>query len=118
MPAYGARVFCVEPGHSYKVFDAESPADDAASVAVAIPPALDGALAGYSVTYLFASAPDAVTLYVQEADEDVNASYVTVGTLSAVAGGKTSYSGDFTKFVRVVKHLQTNGGVLTVSVGR
>jgi hypothetical protein len=118
MPAYGARVFCVEPGHSYKVFDAESPAAGASSVAVAIPPALDGALAGYSVACQFASAPDAVSILVQEADEDVEASYVTVDTLSSVTGGKTSYSGNITNFVRLKLSSQTNGGAVTATIGR
>lgn len=118
MSVYGDRVIAVYPGDFRKVFDAATPTVDVPSAAIAIPAAVDGALAGYSVTYYFASAPDAVTLYVQEAEENVEAAFQTVDTLSSTTGGKTSYSGNITKFVRIIKHLQTNGGALTVSVGR
>ena len=119
MPAYVANsAVALYPGDSYKVLNAETPSADTASTAVSPQPSIVGALAGYSVTYQFASAPASVTIYVQEADDNADASFVTIDTLSSTTGGKTSYSGNFTKFVRVVAHAQSGGGELTVSIGR
>jgi hypothetical protein len=63
----------------------------------------------------FASAPTAVTVWLQTADADVDANYATVDVSTETAGERRTVS-TRARFVRVKLNSQSGGGAITVTI--
>jgi hypothetical protein len=107
----------VYPGSTHKLFDAETVTAPQASEAVAIPPSRTGGVVGVDISWIFSTPPAAsLSMDVQIAEFDNDASYFTIDTISTLAGGVNSYSGYSSKFWRVKVTTLTGGGTLTVAI--
>lgn len=113
MPAYNAgRALVLFAGDTYKLYDAESPANGTKSQQIALQPNID--LLGLDVYY--ATAPASCEYRVEVADEDVEARYREIATTVNVLGERIPIANVDFKFLRIHKVSQVAGGVVTVSI--
>jgi len=121
MPNYNNTFppFAIYPGDSVAVFNNENPTAPQASQQVAIGNVYGEDDVGVSVLLSYpGGAPASVSINVQMADTDVDASYVTVVNSSNPAGDSLNLSVQRHKFVRVQKASQTGGGAMTAVIAR
>ena len=121
MPNYSttAAPFTIYPGDVAFAFSAESPAPPQSSIQLALP-SFTGAQ-GENVRTIawqtsFASAPTAVNVVLQAADQDADANYATVDTSTNVNGERRQILVR-ARFIRARLVSQTGGGAITVSIG-
>jgi len=111
MPNYTAHpAFGLYPGQVVKPFDAESPANGQASQAYALP----YFVTDVGVDIYFASAPSAVQVDIEIAEEDVEARYRQAQSSTVVTGEHIDLTNLSTGFIRVKKVSQAGGGAITV----
>ena len=121
MPNYQSQnpPFSVFAGDVVNPFNGEAPAAPQASQQFALAPTGGGTGPGGRVVAWqtsFASAPTAVSLQLQSADVDADASYQTLDSSTATAGERRQVANVQAKFLRVKLVSQTGGGAVTVSL--
>ncbi|HUJ41267.1 MAG TPA: hypothetical protein VLW54_12035 [Candidatus Acidoferrales bacterium] len=120
MPNYSttAAPFIIDSGDVVFAFNAESPAPPQSSIQFALP-SFTGARADQSrqISWQtsFASAPTAVNVVLQAADQDADASYATVDTSTNVNGERRQILVR-ARFVRARLVSQTGGGAVTLTL--
>ncbi len=121
MPNYQSQnpPFAIFPGDVVNPFSAEGPTPPQASQQFAL--ALTGGGTGPGGRVVawqtsFASAPTAVSVQLQSADVDADASYQTLDSSTATAGERRQVANVQAKFLRVKLVSQTGGGTITVSL--
>lgn len=120
MPNYSttAAPFTIDTGDVVFAFNAESPAPPQSSIQFALP-SFTGATADQSrqISWQtsFASAPTAVNVVLQAADQDADANYVTVDTSTNVNGERRQLLVR-ARFLRARLVSQSAGGAITVTL--
>jgi len=120
MPNYSttAAPFTIDSGDVVFAFNAESPAPPQSSIQFALP-SFTGARTDQSrqISWQtsFASAPTAVNVVLQAADQDADASYATVDTSTNVNGERRQILVR-ARFVRARLVSQTGGGAITATL--
>ena len=120
MPNYSttAAPFTLYSGDVVFAFNAESPAAPQSSIQFALP-AFTGAEADSSRNISwqtsFASAPTAVNVVLQAADQDADANYATVDTSTNVNGERRQIPVR-ARFLRARLVSQSGGGAVTVTL--
>jgi hypothetical protein len=120
MPNYSttAAPFTIDSGDVVFAFNAESPSPPQSSIQFALP-AFTGAQGENARTISwqtsFASAPTAVNVVLQAADQDADANYATVDTSTNVNGERRQIFVR-ARFVRARLVSQSAGGAVTVTV--
>jgi hypothetical protein len=113
MPLYQeGKAVLVFGGDTFKMFDAESPANNEESVAVALQPNVDH----YEVRMSFASEPSACQYDVQTAVENEDAKFLLADSLTDPLGEVMRRQLVTDKLVRIKKISQTGGGAVTISI--
>jgi hypothetical protein len=121
MPNYSttAAPFTIYPGDVAFAFNAESPTPPQSSIQLALP-SFTGSQGENARTIAwqtsFASAPTAVNVVLQAADQDADANYATVDTSSNVNGERRQILVR-ARFIRARLVSQTGGGAMTISIG-
>ena len=121
MPNYSttAAPFTIHPGDVAFAFNAESPVPPQSSIQFALP-SFTGAHGETARTIAwqtsFASAPTAVNVVLQAADQDADANYATVDTSTNVNGERRQILVR-ARFLRARLVSQTGGGAITVTIG-
>jgi len=120
MPNYSATAapFTIDSGDVVFAFNAESPAPPQSSIQFALP-SFTGARGENARTVSwqtsFASAPTAVNVVLQAADQDADSSYATIDTSTNVNGERRQFFVR-ARFLRARLVSQTAGGAITVTL--
>jgi hypothetical protein len=120
MPNYSttAAPFTIDSGDVVFAFNAESPTPPQSSIQFALPSFTGGeAESGRTISWQtsFASAPTAVNVVLQAADQDADANYATVDTSTNINGERRQIFVR-ARFLRARLVSQTAGGAITVTV--
>jgi len=129
MPLYGTQHISITPGDpsAALLFNAETPATGAASIAVAIEQQSGRVINGLVLELVFAASPGAFNYQIQGADTDSDADFLTEGSGTVISSTGPQSDGTFVarvelslwlaNFVRIkVAQQNANGVAVTARV--
>jgi hypothetical protein len=120
IPQAGGTLTALQPGDKLTLFNAESPAPPQASVAFARGMGMMSADGGSTFHASFATPPTAAVVNIQAANQDIDADYTNVGTLTFTGPQTDQAYTDVGRsaFYRAQLASQSGGGAITVTVQR